>query len=666
MSLNGSAGRADHYRPEIDGLRAIAVLIVMLYHARIPGFSGGYTGVDIFFVLSGYLITRIIVQERSEDRFRLATFWIRRARRILPALITVMAACIPPALLFLDPAELESFGASLGASSLFSANIYFWRASGGYFALSVDRMPLIHLWSLAVEEQFYLLYPVALLIIFKFAKQWLFHIIIVGLLSSLLLSEVASFYRPTANFFLLPTRAWELLAGAGLAVAEIRGFAHWIERRVAGVAVISGLILIAASVFILDDTSRFPGISAIPVIVGTCLVVRYSESSRTKALLTWSPIVFIGLISYSAYLWHQPVLVFAQIISLNAVPLIGRAGLLVLSLALAVLSWRFIEQPIRRGLLLPGNRQATPVAISLIASLFACGFIFWKSEGLPHRLAPEVRRLTSMNKLYSEEMLPCFFPPGVNRDLSTACYRGPENAPVTFAIVGDSHAAAIAPAFDELLMQRNARMAEFVAAGCPPVLDDIALSAYQKHCAKFNRTVVARIQANEGISTVILHARWTYYIERSFFDNGEGGIEVGPRDDWPEMREKEMARSFKAMVSALLKSGKRVVLVYPVPEPGWDVPRYLAQSHRLGLRQPNLTTSYSQFQDRNRRAYGALDDIGRSDQLIRLYPAAQLCNVVKLNRCSLVVNGMPLYFDDDHLSREGGSLALPNLAREIQ
>lgn len=659
MSLIGPVGRADHYRAEIDGLRAIAVLIVMLYHARIPGFGGGYTGVDVFFVLSGYLITQIIVRERSEDRFRITTFWVRRARRILPALVVVMFACIPPALLFLDAAELESFGASLGASALFSANIYFWQSSGGYFALGVDRMPLIHLWSLSVEEQFYLLYPIVLLIIFKFAKRWLIFIIIAGLLTSLALSEFASFHRPTANFFLLPTRAWELLAGGALAVAEVRGFSHRFERKIARIAVVIGLMLIAGPVFVLDDASRFPGISAVPTVLGTCLFVRFAGRAGTPALLTWRPLVFVGLISYSAYLWHQPILVFAEIMSLNAIPVMGRVGLLGLSMLFAFLSWRFIEQPVRQGVFLPSSKRVAVISVASVLALFAGGFSFWKSEGLPQRLTPEVRRLTDMNRLYSEAMLPCFFAPGVKRELSTACYRGPKNGAVKFAIVGDSHAAAIAPAFDELLFERNARMAQFVAAGCPPVVNEIALSKYQKHCAEFNRNIVARLEANPEINTVILHARWTYYIERSFYDNGEGGIEVGPRDDWPEMREKAMAESFGIMVTKLLRAGKKVVLIYPVPEPGWDVPRYLAQTKKFGMRQSAPTTSYPRFTERNRRAYRALDGVGKADRLVRLYPASQLCDRIDANRCSLVLNNAPLYFDDDHLSREGGSIALP-------
>lgn len=665
--FDGANSRADHYRPEIDGLRAIAVLAVMFYHADFPWFTGGYTGVDIFFVLSGYLITQIILREQAGGQFSLANFWIRRARRILPALILVMLASIPPAVYFMDPAELESFGASLSASTLFSANLYFWRSSGGYFALAVDRMPLIHLWSLAVEEQFYLLYPLILLILHRFARRWLLFAIAVGFFASLVLSQFASNHSPAANFFLLPTRAFELLAGALIAILEVRGLTHHFERRVnQNLLAIAGLALIVCPFFLLTEANQFPGLLALPTILGTCLLIRYARGKGISASLASPPLVGIGLISYSAYLLHQPILVFAKIISLNAIPIGGRAAILILALTLAAFSWRYVENPVRHGTLLASNRRAVLVSLALIAAIFTSGVYFWGSQGMPQRLTPQLQRLASLNKRFSDSMLPCFFAPGVNRDLSTACTRGPANAPVKIAILGDSHAAALAPAFDPLLKERNVRLVEFVAAGCPPVLQEEILSRYQKHCARFNKLVLNRIMVEKNITTVILSARWTYYIERSFFDNGEGGVEAGPRDDWPETRHEATSAAFKSTVNLLLAAGKRVVLVYPVPEPGWDVPRYLIQSYRLGMhRKFQPSTSFLRFRERNERAYQALDSIGFHTNLIRTFPARGLCNQIEPGRCSLVHKSVPLYFDDDHLTPAGGQLALKDTAEKL-
>ncbi len=300
------------YRPEIDGLRAIAVLAVMAYHAGVPGAGGGFLGVDVFFVISGYLITRILAGDHAAGRLSFRRFYERRLRRILPALYLVMAACLPFALYTMIPDALRSFGSSLAASALFSANVYFWAKTGGYFDAPSDSMPLLHLWSLAVEEQFYLVYPLLLLMIWRFRPAWLLPTLALLAGGSLAASALAGLYSPSAGFFLLPTRMWQLLAGGLLAAWELGG------RAAPGPAIAAagswiGLALVAAALIWGERLLALPGLAGLPAVLGAVLLI---ASARPDAgagrLLAVRPLVAIGLISYSAYLWHQPVLVFAR------------------------------------------------------------------------------------------------------------------------------------------------------------------------------------------------------------------------------------------------------------------------------------------------------------------------------------------------------------------
>ncbi len=335
------------YRREIDGLRALAVVPVVLFHAGFQAFGGGFVGVDIFFVISGYLITSIIVAERQSGHFSMAGFYERRARRILPALLLVMACCIPFAWAFMAPQDMRSFSQSLVAVSLFASNVLFFLTSG-YFDTAAELKPLLHTWSLAVEEQYYLLFPGVLLLAWRFGPLRIMAGLGAVLVVSLVAAQWALPMQPSGAFYLLPTRIWELLLGALLAFYLADAAYPRPGPRIAEMGAATGLALIAAAVLLLDEKTPFPGLWALLPTLGTALVILCAgPSNRVGKLLGLRAVVGVGLISYSAYLWHQPLFAFARYAS-NRPPDALWMGLLAASaFVLAYASWRWVERPFR-------------------------------------------------------------------------------------------------------------------------------------------------------------------------------------------------------------------------------------------------------------------------------------------------------------------------------
>jgi peptidoglycan/LPS O-acetylase OafA/YrhL len=373
-----------NYRREIDGLRALAVIPVILFHAGFEWFSGGYIGVDVFFVISGYLITSIIIIEKEAKTFTFTHFYERRARRILPALFFVLFICLPFAWFWLLPNELEEFGEGLVAVTLFASNILFWLKTD-YFATDAEFIPLLHTWSLAVEEQFYIFFPLLLTALWALGKRWLIAIIIFIALVSLAFSEGLWRYAAEANFYLLISRAWELMIGTLIAFYLYQNPQQPQHDKLAQIASTLGLLLILYAIFFFDKTIPFPSLYALVPTVGTAFIILFATPyTLVGKLLSLPPFVGIGLISYSAYLWHQPIFSFVRIHHLDPPSPFLLASLSVLSLTLAYLSWRFIEQPFRNK---QRFNQRKIFLLAIIGSLLfiSIGFWFIMSKGAMYR-----------------------------------------------------------------------------------------------------------------------------------------------------------------------------------------------------------------------------------------------------------------------------------------
>ncbi|MBB3912705.1 acyltransferase family protein [Sphingomonas desiccabilis] len=371
------------YRADIDGMRAIAVTSVILAHAGVTAVSGGFLGVDIFFVISGYLITTILRRDMADSHYTLLGFYERRARRIMPALMLVLACCMPFALWLMLPDFLQNFGQSVVATLLFCNNLLLAKTSG-YWELESGFKPLLHTWSLGVEEQFYLVFPLFLVAIWRLnARQQLAAILLLGAVS-FAVSEHGWRTYPAASFYLPTSRAWELMAGCAASYAPRR-------ERVADNAVsLVSLLMLVMPMFILDEHTPSPSIYAAVPVIGAVGVLLFSRPGTIAfRLLSLRPIVFIGLTSYSAYLWHQPLFAFARVASLTPPGAAELAGLVLLTFLLATLTWRFVETPFRSARMM-SLRLFAPIVGLATAALIACGLLFHVAEGFPRWTYPNI------------------------------------------------------------------------------------------------------------------------------------------------------------------------------------------------------------------------------------------------------------------------------------
>ncbi len=378
------------YRPEIDGLRALAVLPVMFFHAGLQSFSGGFVGVDVFFVISGYLITSVILTERQAGAFNLVKFYERRARRILPALFVVMLACLPFAWLWLLPTDMESFSQSVVAVSAFASNILFWRTSG-YFEPAAELKPLLHTWSLAVEEQYYLLFPFLLMLMLRLGKHWAVALLGALALLSLITAQWGSAVDPTATFYLLPTRMWELLIGVLVAFYLAADERRRHSSSIGEIGSAIGLLLLTYGVFMFDKDTPSPSFYILVPTIGTALIILFSTpQTLVGRLLGQKLVVGIGLISYSAYLWHQPILAFARQRGFNAPSQFLFCALAISAFVPAYLSWKYVEKPFRDKRTF-GRKQIFAFGAAASVAFVAFGIAGELTKGFEGRLGNEQR-----------------------------------------------------------------------------------------------------------------------------------------------------------------------------------------------------------------------------------------------------------------------------------
>lgn len=649
---------SSNYRPEIDGLRALAIVPVVFFHYGVPGFRGGFVGVDVFFVISGYLIAGLIQGEIDRGDFSLARFYARRVRRIFPALFAMLAVVTVAAFVWFFPVDLVRYARSLFATALFAANFEFWRESG-YFDTFANQKPLLHLWSIAVEEQFYLLFPALLLLLRRAAPRARIAAIAAVFAASFALSTWGVTAAGVATFYLLPTRAWELMAGALLALGAV---ARPKSRAVAELLSASGLLLIAGSVAFITPQTPFPGPAALAPCLGAALVIHAGDPQKTLAgrILARRPLVFAGLISYSLYLWHWPVFVFATYVDFRAPSLSASIALIALSCVLAVLSWRFVEQPFRRSR--AGSRRPRPAlaAATVLMGLTAASAAYAAdADGFPQRLRPGLRRILAEQDDHEPRIARCFFLTARDVHDHKLCRIGARTGQPSFILWGDSHADAILPAVSQAAA-RAGRSGIFAGgASCPPLMD---VTTAMPGCRAFNDAVMA-LARGSAIREVILESRWAKYAEGSpYGDEPKGHVALlddSCRADTGGDNHAVFERGLARTVADLERSGRKVVIVASIPEIGFPVPAVLARS-TLAHDKVKVAPPVADYLERQKFVLATLAGLRKQYGVEVLYPHRVLCAT---GTCEIALDGVPLYRDEHHLSVFGAGQLVPLLEK---
>ena len=674
-----------NYRPEIDGLRAIAVSVVVLYHAGflVEGFNpfqGGFIGVDIFFVISGYLITSILHNEMAKDEFSFLSFYERRARRILPALFVVMFTSIPFAWMYMFPKAFKEFAGSVITSTLFVSNFFFWR-EGTYIAEASGLKPLLHIWSLSVEEQFYIFFPIALFVCWKFARKFITTLFVVILLTSLVFADWASHRYVNASFFLLPFRAWELLAGALLARIEFKN-GRVSHRFLNDLMSAAGLLLITYSVVCLSDQMVHPGFRTLVPIAGTMLLIYFLDGKDlVSRVLSTRWFVGVGLISYSLYLWHQPVLAFARLSSIDGLSSAKKSVCILASFILAWLTWWVIEGVFRDKRRI-GRKALWFIFFIAALILILFGILVNHKNGIPERFSRLPTSIIAAAPQKSEGVFDSEGRKCMNRDPNDACILNSEKSYPGIAIVGDSHARVLSRHVYDYAKKSNLSFIELTMSGCAYLpntemyvngkADSTCTSSYQ--LKRFH--TLTRIPP--GI-IIFLAGRLPMYLSGRGFDNGEGGVEVigsylsvhNLSTDNFHADLDFIANDLRIELIKLIKYGHKIVLVYPIPEVGWSLPQkfgksYLQKRDEGGeIFDVRITTSYERFHERSKQSHLLLDQVGVADSILRIYPERVFCSKDQI-RCQTNNREDLFYVDSHHLSNTGSQLLFSHIEREIK
>jgi peptidoglycan/LPS O-acetylase OafA/YrhL len=645
-----------NYREDIDGLRAIAVLSVIFNHAGMGLFSGGFSGVDVFFVISGYLITTIIAHDIYANQFSLIKFYERRVRRILPALFAMLVCALAICLVIYDPEKLKAFGKSLVATTLFVSNINFWKESG-YFETSSQLKPLLHTWSLAVEEQFYIFFPLLMVFLSRFFKKSLIPILsmiaVVSFGWSVYASLIDSFYLPQL-------RARELLVGAIIALGFSRA---QMGRKSSEILGVIGTLLISIAIFQYSKETRFPGWSALPPVLGTALIIFSGEQDKTFVgrLLGLRPLVFIGKISYSLYLWHWPLIIFGKYYVIR--PLTGFETILIFALIflLSILSWRYIETPFRSKEFIQ-TKQLFTYAGAAMALICVTGFIVYSKEGFPSR-DPIGLAMAEARANDRWEFEKCNINYTENPKTISVCDIGAKSQTPSFLIWGDSHAPTLGKAIHESAKTAGIAGSLSYSPGCPTFLDMYSYPLRGNTlCIDYNHMVLKYLDENPQINTVILITRWTVWVEGTPYEDEEGPARYFLKDtldELPEDTPEDVLFTFglERTIQALTALDQRIIIVAPMPEIGYDVPsaNFIALQTGRDLNEI-LSPSTEEYLARNKKTFEILNYFRENYDVQIVEPWKILCVE---DHCRVTIGDMPLYEDDDHLSVFGSEMIAP-------
>lgn len=617
------------YRSDIDGLRALAVLSVIFFHSDIPFFGGGFVGVDVFFVISGFLITSIIIKEIELDDFSILRFYERRIRRIIPALVPLMLFVVLAGYYWLYPRLFEDLGDSFMATVFFVSNILFWHESG-YFDAPALQKPLLHTWSLAVEEQFYMFYPLFLVMIKRFFhgnyKQWL----LVATFISFFISVYSVFYKPTIAFYWFPPRAWELLVG-GLLALDV--FPDIKSKNTGNFISVAGLALIIYSIVFFTDKTIFPGHMALFPVLGSGLLIYAGKCGEhiVGSILKNRFFVFTGLLSYSMYLWHWPLIVFSKYVLLRDLYSFETIVLLACVFMVSYLSWRYVERPFRGKSAITLKRKYIFAASGFFMVFFAAiGAIIHFGSGMPGRLRlAKNQDVVFEDKKYVTDELKTI------NDIGYAVKIGDQDAEPVFLLWGDSHAGSLISGIYSLSEKYGKSGLVFSGPGVPPLLGVNGGNYINTETTDFNKDVFRYIENHSDIKTVILSARWCRYSENIWFE-----------------------KSLIKTINRLVELGKKIVIVDDVPQ----LSQNLQQAYSVAYRKSENVSDFIDIVDS--------DDLKKSEnvfsRILNRYKTTKNISVVYPNKMLVINHKMVLidkdrllYDDDNHLSQSGSLYIMP-------
>ena len=639
------------YRPEIDGLRALAVLPVLFFHAGFPGFSGGFVGVDVFFVLSGFLITGILLHENEQRKYSLINFYERRARRLIPAFFFVLLASTLAALLLLGPSELVDFGKSLSASSLVFANYHFLNTLN-YFSTAAEELPLLHIWSLSVEEQFYVVFPVLLALCYQIFRSFRPRTMAYLMCWSAFLLSFAYMHlldtKGYSNiaFFSVISRTWELLAG-GLLAFHIQSLPK--TRLVQETGSLAGLVFLVASILLLDASSGWPDYKTLLPVFATVLLIGFtSKKTFVGHILTLRAVRWIGLISYSLYLWHQPVYAFLRVTVIGHPTATAFIIATLLSIALATITYHYIEEPFRNKNKVTRG-QSFSFAILGLLLLASCGYMIQQKDGLPLRYASLEKHIdipvqTDRRCIRKGKEFDFDF---------SSCIRNPERN-VTWAVLGDSHSNEIALSLSKRMPTEGLLQLSF--SGCSPAW---TFDTYLKGCGEFTLHAMNKLLETDSIRHVVLAYRHSLHVRGELHVNSNPESPSSPGTLPKDGKDDDMTtagrynKNFISMTQALTAAGKKVHVVTPFPELPDDINRLalpywvFSSSPRGDLDRAVTKEEY----DARHQWWFSLSDALRNNSDVRIVSSWDA--VCEDLYCSAITpSGRAAYYDDDHLSFE--------------
>jgi len=650
------------YRPDIDGLRALAVIPVLFFHAGFAGFRGGFIGVDIFFVISGYLITSLILPEALEGRFSIVTFYERRIRRIFPALFAVMIVSVAIGYCLMWPKAFREFGQSVLAATGFASNFLF-AMQLGYFDSPAETRPLLHTWSLAVEEQFYIFFPIYLMVIVRIFRKSLKAITIALTIASFVISIFLVAVKSNIGFYLAPSRAWELMLGALLAMGVLPELkSGWLRTILS----LTGLVMIGVAIHGYSEHTPFPGIAAIQPCLGTAMLIYAGggQGNRVSRCLSSPCLVFIGLISYSLYLWHWPMIVFTEIYLFRDLTYAEAAVCLAISFLLAALSWKYIELPFRTNRQVFTRPRIFALGGAAMAVMSVIGLSLHLTEGLPSRMPVQAQKLADNSVDCQRFDDRCNIEDPVMVRPDNLCRLGAVGTTSPdFVLWGDSHAMILAGAISSAAALEGRSGVQVTSAGCPPVVGVGRTDPRYSYCTRISRAAI-RVISQPDVRQVIIASRWALWTEGSHykFEIGEEDQLFDRRDPSRDLPSHEVMRRAMVRTLDILKPlNKRITIVAPIPEIGWDVPSVLAIEnwHR---RQIHSEPKLDEFLARNRFVFDMLSDLRNKYGFDVVYPHEYLCD---RQLCHVARDNEPLYCDDDHLSRHGASYLIPSFRRAL-